>query len=158
MCKKCSVLLKNNISEKWLQANAVVGFFPANSKDEDIIVFADDKREKNEGINEVDEEVECLKEKILNELGITQQTEMKERESLCKITLNKKAKKKIEQGNQALEAILQEIEPDLTRYNEIVYATAKVLSDICSDRSKNKRKKTNRRKKPLWKEKIDSPS
>ena len=80
---------------------------------------------------------------------------MKERESLCKITLNKKAKKKIEQGNQALEAILQEIEPDLTRYNEIVYATAKVLSDICSDRSKNKRKKTNRRKKPLWKEKIE---
>ena len=35
-------MLKQMIAERWVQANAVIGFFPANSVDEDIEVYTDD--------------------------------------------------------------------------------------------------------------------
>ncbi|OQK16649.1 methionine synthase [Methyloprofundus sedimenti] len=38
------VMLKQIISEKWLQANAVIGFFPANSDGDDIILYTDESR------------------------------------------------------------------------------------------------------------------
>jgi 5-methyltetrahydrofolate--homocysteine methyltransferase len=37
-------MLAQLVQEKWLRARAVVGFFPANSEDDDITVFADDTR------------------------------------------------------------------------------------------------------------------
>ena len=37
-------LLKQIIDEKWLQARAVIGFFPANSVGDDIEVYTDDER------------------------------------------------------------------------------------------------------------------
>ncbi|UCB55495.1 MAG: methionine synthase [Thiotrichales bacterium] len=38
-------MLKQIIDEKWLTARAVIGFFPANSFDDDILVFSDESRE-----------------------------------------------------------------------------------------------------------------
>ncbi len=38
-------LLQRMVREKWLTANAVVGFWPANSVGDDIEVYADDKRD-----------------------------------------------------------------------------------------------------------------
>jgi 5-methyltetrahydrofolate--homocysteine methyltransferase len=37
-------MLKLMIAERWVQANAVIGFFPANSVDDDIEVYADESR------------------------------------------------------------------------------------------------------------------
>jgi 5-methyltetrahydrofolate--homocysteine methyltransferase len=37
-------MLKQMIAERWVQANAVIGFFPANSVDDDIEVYADESR------------------------------------------------------------------------------------------------------------------
>jgi 5-methyltetrahydrofolate--homocysteine methyltransferase len=37
-------MLKQMIAERWVQANAVIGFFPANSLDDDIEVYADESR------------------------------------------------------------------------------------------------------------------
>ena len=37
-------VLKQMVSERWVQANAVIGFFPANSVDEDIEVYRDESR------------------------------------------------------------------------------------------------------------------
>ena len=37
-------MLKRIIREHWLTAKAVIGFFPANSSDDDIVVYADDSR------------------------------------------------------------------------------------------------------------------
>ncbi len=37
-------MLRKIISEHWLEAKAVIGFFPANSLDDDIIVFTDENR------------------------------------------------------------------------------------------------------------------
>ena len=39
-------MLQQIIDGKWLTARAVVGFFPANSFDDDILVFADDDRDE----------------------------------------------------------------------------------------------------------------
>lgn len=39
-------MLTKIVAGKWLKANAVIGFFPANSHGDDIIVYADDKREQ----------------------------------------------------------------------------------------------------------------
>jgi 5-methyltetrahydrofolate--homocysteine methyltransferase len=38
------IMLKKLITEKWLQANAVIGFFPANSVDDDIEIYTDESR------------------------------------------------------------------------------------------------------------------
>lgn len=38
-------MLKRIVAEKWLQANAVIGFFPANSVGDDIEVYSDETRE-----------------------------------------------------------------------------------------------------------------
>ncbi len=37
-------MLKQLVDEKWLHARAVFGFFPANSVDDDIIIYSDDSR------------------------------------------------------------------------------------------------------------------
>lgn len=39
-------MLKNIIQEKWLQANAVIGFYPANSVGDDIEIYTDENRNK----------------------------------------------------------------------------------------------------------------
>jgi 5-methyltetrahydrofolate--homocysteine methyltransferase len=38
-------MLKQVIEEKWLTARAVIGFFPANSFDDDILIFSDESRD-----------------------------------------------------------------------------------------------------------------
>ncbi len=42
--EEAQVMLKKIISEEWLTARAVVGFFPANSDGDDVIVYTDDTR------------------------------------------------------------------------------------------------------------------
>ncbi len=39
-------MLKKMIAEKWFRASAVIGFWPANSKGDDILVFGDEQRNK----------------------------------------------------------------------------------------------------------------
>ena len=39
-------MLKQLIAEKWLEAKAVIGFFPANSEGDDIIVYTDESRQE----------------------------------------------------------------------------------------------------------------
>jgi len=40
-------MLAKVVSEKWLTARAVIGLFPANSLDDDILIFADENRDKS---------------------------------------------------------------------------------------------------------------
>jgi len=39
-------MLKTMIAEKWFQASAVIGFWPANSEGDDILIFGDEARKK----------------------------------------------------------------------------------------------------------------
>lgn len=66
-----------------------------------------------------------------------------------------KAKAQTELGNLAMISMIQEIWPDLTQYNKVLHATAKVIV-WCSDIMKTKKKKNpHRRKKPMWKVNIE---
>ena len=47
------------------------------------------------------------KPRILNELGVVQETKMKERELLNKINKNKKAKTRLESGNLTMGSIIR---------------------------------------------------
>ncbi len=40
------MMLKKILSNRWLTANAIVGFWPAASVDEDIVLYADESRER----------------------------------------------------------------------------------------------------------------
>lgn len=55
---------------------------------------------------------------------------MKDRETLKKINIIKKLKNKTELGDTALEMIILEADSGLTKYNEIIYGTAKVMREI----------------------------
>ena len=88
---------------------------------------------------------------------MVQEMKIKIREPLNKININKRAKAQTELGNLAIgSSIIGEISIDLTKCNEVLYATAKIMAELCSDSMKTKKKKKpHRRKKPMWKEKIE---
>ena len=44
--RDAEAMLKKIIAERWLRANAVIGFFPANSVDDDIEIYADESRQQ----------------------------------------------------------------------------------------------------------------
>ena len=97
-------------------------------------------------------EIKIMKEKMLREVGIIQNAEISDRKPLHKIQNNRENQLKICTGNNALKEILKMSEPNLMQLNNVLYATAKVLTEECTN---NKRRTGNRRKKPLWKEKIE---
>ena len=78
---------------------------------------------------------------------MVQEAKMKDREPLNKINMNKKAKAWIELGNLAKRSITQKICPDLTKYNEVLYATAKWKP--------RRRKPLIEESKSMWKKKIE---
>ena len=97
-------------------------------------------------------EIKIMKEKILRELGIIQNTKISDREPLHKIQNNRENQLKIYAGNNAPKEIVKMIEANLMQLNNVVYAIAKVLAEECTI---NKKRKGRRRKGPLCKEKIE---
>ena len=78
---------------------------------------------------------------------MVQEAKMKDREPLNKINMSKKAKARIELGNLAKRSIIPKICPDLTKYNEVLYATAKWKP--------RRRKPLIEESKSMWKKKIE---
>ena len=78
------------------------------------------------------EEISKMKEDILNELSNVRHTEIKEREPLRKIQNNKKNKRMTNLGNYTFESILRQMAVGMNEYNELVYATATVVTKLCS--------------------------
>ena len=76
------------------------------------------------------QQTDDINERILNELGVVQEKYVKDRETLIKINITKKLKNKIELRNAALEMILLETEPDVTKYIKVKYAIAKVMTEL----------------------------
>ena len=90
-----------------------------------------------------------MKEDILNKLSNVRHNEIKEREPLRKIQNNKNNKRMTNLGNYAFESIVREMTVGMNEYEELVYATAKVVTELCS-----LKRKVNARKKPSWKQKM----
>ena len=55
-------------------------------------------------------------------------------------------------GNYTFESILREIPLGMNEYNRLVYATAKVVTELCSLK---KKRKVSARKKTTWKQKTE---
>ena len=79
---------------------------------------------------------------------------MKNRKIVKKINVTRKLKYKIKLGNAALEMIILETDPDLT-INEILYATIRVMTELCSNSNSKRKMTTNGPKKPMWIEKVE---
>jgi len=95
-----------------------------------------------------------VKNEIIREFAKIKNIEMKDRQSLVKIRNNKQALKQIKIANYAMKEILEEFEPDLTEMNQLIYATAYVVSSQTNN-FKDKKSKPNNCKKPKWREKIE---
>ena len=78
---------------------------------------------------------------ILEELSIVQHTIINDREPLLKIRHTHKYRNLIVVGNAALKHLCNEIDPNLTELNELIYATGKVLQKSCGVKPKRKKKK-----------------
>ena len=94
-----------------------------------------------------------MKEQILCELTKVKNTKMEDRESLRKVNNNKHSKEQVRLGNIATRKILEDLKPNLTQLNEIIYASAKVLENICIKDTKQRNR--NHNKKPGWKLRIE---
>ena len=79
---------------------------------------------------------------------------VEERQKLCKIRSDKRARILINRAKIATKEILRECEETLENINEVIYARAYVVTE---KRNGKPKKYTNRRtnKKPCWKEKIE---
>ena len=80
---------------------------------------------------------------------------MKDRETLKKINIIKKLKNKTELGDAALEMIILEADSGLTKYNEIIYGTTKVMKELCSNNNSKKKMVRSKQNRSLRKKKID---
>ena len=95
-----------------------------------------------------------VKSEIIRVYAKVKYIEMKDRQSLVKVRNTKQALKQMMIANHAMKEILEELEPDLTESNQLVYATAYVVS-YQTNNYKNKKPGPNKCKKPKWREKIE---
>ena len=121
------------------------------------------ERQEKEGVNRngvydltFAEQNKIVLSQVINEIrreyAKIKNIEMKERQSLVKIKDNKQALKQIKIANYTMKEILEEFEPDLTAMNQVIYATAYVVSSQTNN-FKDKKSKPNNCKKPKWKKK-----
>ena len=98
------------------------------------------------------EEISKSREDILNELSNTRHTELKGREPLRKYKNNKKNTRLTNLGNYSCGSIMNKMAVGMNEYNELVYTTAKVVTEVCSPKEK---RKLNAKKKPSWGQKME---
>ena len=89
---------------------------------------------------------------IIREYAKAKNIEMKDRESLVKVRNNKQALKQIKIAKYAMKEIL-ELEPDFTELNQLVYATAYVVSSQTNN-YKDTKHRPNKCKNPKWRERL----
>ena len=97
-------------------------------------------------------DVEIMRQNILRELGIMHTIKTNKREILLKIQNNKNNKLKLKTGNSALKEILKVREPNHNELKNLIYATAKVVTEECKG---SRNRKDSKRRKQIWKEKIE---
>ena len=122
---------------------------------------SDAQKESTDDVNvRVDISQECLqvdemKQKILDKWYEIKETDLKDRNSLPKIHLNKKGKELIRISNKAILMIKESREKslDINEVNELIYATAYVTTESIG--KKITKRQQRKRKQPFWKVKIE---
>ena len=119
---------------------------PYNPLMDDIVI---EKRE-SEG-----NEISSMKIDILEEFSKVQQTELRDRQVLLKIRNSRKYRAMFDVANKALQIICNELNPDLTCLNELLYSAGKILQEKCGMKLQKKRRNTRGTNKPKWQLKIE---
>jgi len=119
---------------------------PDNPAVKDIVI---EKRE-SEG-----NEILSMKIDILEEYSTVQHTELRDRQVLLKIRNSRKYRPMFDVANKALQIICNELNPDLTCLNELLYSAGKVLQEKCGMKLQKKRRNTRGTNKPKWQLKIE---
>ena len=130
---------------------------------EQVVVPYADENEPEQGMENNEEqeqelnqdEVAEMRTDILEELSIVQHTSINDRESLLKVRHTSKYRNIIDVGNEALKQLCNEMDPNLTELNELIYATGKVLQKRCGVKHKRKQNSVRKPNKPKWQVKID---
>ena len=130
---------------------------------EEVVVPYADENEPEQGMKNNEEqeqelnqdEVAEMRSDILEELSIVQHTSINDRESLLKVRRISKYRTIIDVGNEALKQLCNEMDPNLTKLNELIYATGKVLQKRCGVKHKRKQNSVRKPNKPKWQVKID---
>ena len=111
-------------------------------------MIEDQEQELNQ--NEVAE----MRTDILEEFSIVEDTSVNDRESLLKVHHTNKYRTIIDIGNEALKQLCNEMDPNLTELNELIYATGKVIHKRCGLKHKRKQNSIRKPNKPKWQEKL----
>ena len=103
----------------------------------------------------ITEEALAMKTDILEELSKVQHTNIAERAPLLKIRSKRKFKSAFDLANTALELLCNELNPDLTCLNELMYTTGKVLQEKCGITIKRRSKGSRGINKSKWQLKLE---
>ena len=112
----------------------------------------ENNEEQEQELNQ--DEVALMRTDILEELSIVQHTSINDRESLLKARHTNKYRTIIDVGNEALIQLCNEMDPNLTELNELIYATGKVIQKRCGVK-KRKQNSVRKPNKPKWQVKLD---
>ena len=139
-----TIEIQNRIAEV-RRGHEIIPEREAAVREENVLrdVFIENNREK----------LLDAREDILRELAITAETDMEERNPLPKLTLSSKTNSAIKLYNVALSEIVRDTDQDLTSLNNIVYATAKAITNKLGVKTR-KSKKKHINKEPKWKVKL----
>ena len=122
---------------------------------EEKIIQQEEQTDKIEQENyELEPETKEIKKEVLRKIHQIKHMKIEDREKLCKIRPDKKAKILINSTKIAIKEILCECEETLETMNEVIYAGAYVVTEKLN---RKPQKFTNRivNKKPCWKERIE---
>ena len=130
---------------------------------EEVVVPYADEIEPEQGMENNEEQEQELNQNemaemridILEELSIVQHTSINDRGSLLKVRRTSKYRTIIDVGNEALKQLCNEMDPNLTELNELIYATGNVIQKRCGVKHKRKQNSVRKPNKPKWQVKID---
>ena len=111
-------------------------------------------RDMPEEREEPDAETKEMKEEILSQIFQLKSIDIEDREKLCKIRPDKRARKSIGRVKKAAKEIMNEREETVFTSNEVIYAGAYVITEKLNGKPKNY-KSSRKHKQPMWKTKTE---
>ena len=134
LCEETILERNGDHEERELPAAATI----KNDESPDNPVMKDIIIEKREGVGN---EILSKKIDIREEYSKVQNTELRDRQVLLKIRNSRKYRAMLDVANKAPQIICNELNPDLTCFNELLYSAGKVLQEKCGMKLQKEEKK-----------------
>ena len=104
---------------------------------------------------ELDVETKKMKEKILRQIILLKNIDIKDRQKLCKIRSDKKAQKLLDGAKKASQEIMNQCEEILVTKNGVIYAGTYVITEKQINGKPKNYNNRRKHKQPLWKTKVE---